>query len=171
MLCSVMSKPPRPRRDFPGMKQRRLQAGKLFQEGVSQADVSRRLGVSRQSVSRWHEAWKGGGASALTGAGRAGRLPKLNRVQVQAVTKALVQGPRANDVAGDLWTLARVARVIREVTGVSYHPGHVWRILRQLGWSPQRPAKRAAERDDAAVARWIRQTWPAVKKTPETSRL
>ena len=66
----------------------------------------------------------------------------------------------------ELWTLARVADVIEKVTGVKYHPGHVWRVLRQMGWSRQRPARRAAERDDEAIEQWVNERWPKVKKTP-----
>jgi transposase len=165
-----MSKQTTPRRDFSGMKERRLKAAKLFHEGVKPAEVARRLDVSRQSVSRWYHAWKRGGAQSLKGAGRAGRMPKLTKEQLQEVEKALLRGPRANEVNGDLWSLSRMAKVIREITGVTYHPGHVWRILRQMGWSAQRPAKRAAERDEEAVDRWLKETWPAVKKTPENRR-
>lgn len=165
-----MSKQPRPRRDFTSLKQRRLKAAKLFEEGVKPAEVARRLEVSRQSVSRWHQTWKKGGAHSLKGAGRAGRMPKLKKLQVQEVEKALLRGPRANEVKGDLWTLARVAEVIQEITGITFHPGHVWRILRQMGWSAQRPAKRATQRNDEEIDRWIKQTWPAVKKTPDETR-
>lgn len=77
------------------------------------------------------------------------------------------KGPKANGYATDLWTLARVTEVIEAVPGVSYHRGHVWRILReQLGWSRQRPARQAIERDDEAIERWAKERWPKVKKAP-----
>jgi transposase len=69
-----------------------------------------------------------------------------------------------------MWTLTRVAEVIETVTGVTYHPGHVWYILRDMGWSRQRPARRAIERDDAAIDAWVKNRWPAVKKTPDAGR-
>ena len=79
----------------------------------------------------------------------------------------LLKGPKANGFGTELWTLARVAEVIEAVTGVSYHPGHVWRILReQLGWSRQRPARRAVERDEEAIEVWVKQRWPKIKKAP-----
>ena len=78
--------------------------------------------------------------------------------------------PGAHGYATELWTLARVAEVIERITGVRYHPGHVWRLLRELGWSVQRPARRAAERDEEAIARWIKQDWPRVKKAPDAAR-
>jgi len=88
----------------------------------------------------------------LRAAGRAGRKPKLSHEQLDQVQVALAEGAEANGYTTDLWTLPRVAEVIERVTGVSYHPGHVWYVLRdQLGWTWQRPARRAVERDDQAV--------------------
>jgi transposase len=145
-----------------------MEAVDLFEEGgVSQAEIGRRLGVSHQTVSDWHELWRHGGREALRAAGRAGRMRRLTAGQLAEVEKALEQGPAANGYVTDLWTLARVAEVIERVTGVAYHPGHVWRILReQLGWSRQRPARRATERDDEAIDRWVKKRWPQIKKAP-----
>jgi transposase len=67
----------------------------------------------------------------------------------------------------DLWTLARVAEVIQRVTGVAHHPGHVWRLLKAMRWSLQRPARKAVERDEAEIARWIGEEWPQIVQTPE----
>ena len=84
------------------------------------------------------------------------------------VEAALEKGPRANGYPTDLWNLARVTEVIERVTGLSYSKGHVWRILRRrLGWSHQRPARHAVERDDEAIEAWKNQRWPKVKKTPD----
>jgi transposase len=122
------------------------------------------LGVSIQSASEWYRRWSAGGKTALRAAGRAGRLPRLDADQLARVEQALLQGPTANGFPTELWTLPRVAAVIERVTGVAYHPGHVWRILRQqLGWSRQRPARRATERDDAAIEQWVKQRWPSLK--------
>lgn len=156
----------RPRRDFEGMEKRRLQAARLFGEGKSQAEVARVLEVSRQSVSRWHALFRHGGAKRLRGAGRAGRKPRLSAGQLRRVERALREGPRAGGFETDLWSLPLVAQVIEGVTGVQYHPGHVWRVLRALGWTLQRPAQRARERDEERVRRWVRERWPAIKKSP-----
>ena len=135
--------------------------------GVTQADIARELGVSHQTVSDWHDAWEAGGREALRGAGRAGRRRKLSDEQRKEVEAALEEGPKANGYPTELWTLPRVAEVIERVTGVAYHPGHVWRVLReQLGWIRQRPARQAVERDDEAVDRWVKERWPKVKKRP-----
>lgn len=160
----------RPRRDFGGLEQRRKKAGKLFAQGKSQAEVARELEVSRQSASRWYADWQANGTKGLSAAGRAGRLPKLDARQRRRVVTELNKGPAAHGYPTELWTLARVAEVVEATTGVSYHPGHVWRLLRQLGWSRQRPARRAVERNDQAVAAWVATEWPRVKKTPAGAR-
>jgi transposase len=148
------------------MQARRMQAADLFAKGVSQADIGRELVVSHQTVSDWHEKWAAGGKRALKSTGAPGRPPKVSEADLARVTRALEKGPRANGFPTELWTLARVADVIEKVTGVSYHPGHVWRVLRQMGWSRQRPARRAAERDDEAIEQWVNERWPKLKKTP-----
>ena len=134
------------------------------------ATVARKLGVSRQSVSRWFLQWKRGGPKALRGAGRAGRVPRLHAAHRQQVERALRAGARANSFNTDLWTLPRVAQVIERVTGVRYHAGHVWRVLRAMGWTLQRPARRARERNEEAIRQWVAERWPAVKKKPAASR-
>ena len=156
----------RPRRDFQAMEDRRMRAADLFAEHVSQADIARELGVAHQTVSDWHDKWAAGGRRALRSAGRAGRLPKVTETDLAKVDRALRKGPLAHGHPTDLWTLGRVAEVIEKETGVRYHPGHVWRVLRQMGWSRQRPARQAMERDDQAIERWVNERWPKLKKTP-----
>jgi transposase len=159
------------RRDFQALEERRMQAADLFEQGVIPAEIARRVGVSHQIVSDWRAAWRRAGRDGLRGAGRAGRLPKLSPAQLQQVELTLAEGAAANGYLTDLWTLARVAEVIRRVTGVSYHPGHVWHLLReQLGWTRQRPARRAVERNDAGVEQWVKQRWPQLKNTHGASR-
>jgi len=154
------------------MEQRRKQAGHLFAAGkMILAAIARELRVSRQSVSRWYAKWRRRGAVALRGAGRAGRKPKLNAQQLQHVERALRRGARAHGFGTDLWTLPRVATVIGRLTGVHYHPGHVWKILGAIDWTLQRPAKRAKERDPEKVQGWLTERWPAVKKTLAEEKL
>ena len=155
-----------PRRDFHGLEVRRQQAARLFATGrETQGAIARRLAVSRQSVMRWYRAWQRGGRAALRAAGRAGRKSRVTPEHMAAVDAALRQGPRAHGFRTSLWTLPRVARLIKRLTGVHYHPGHVWRLLGALDWTVQRPAKRAKERNEAAIQHWISTRWPAVKKT------
>ena len=143
-----------------------MRAADLFEQGVRPAEIARQLGVCHQIVSDWRNAWRRSGRDGLRGAGRAGRLPKLSPEQLAQVENALIQGAAANGYPNDLWTLPRVAEVIERLSGVSYHPGHVWYILRdQLTWTRQRPARRAVERNDAALAGWVKQRWPQLKNT------
>jgi transposase len=158
----------RERRDFEGLEKRRKQAARMFKAGTKQAEVARVLGVSRQSVSRWYREWERSGVKALKAAGRAGRKPKIDTGDLKRIDMALRKGARANGFNTDLWTLRRVAKVIGEITGVHYHQGHVWKILRNsMGWSLQRPAKKAKERNEEAVKVWVDEKWPELKKKPD----
>ena len=156
-------------RDFKVLEERRLRAGRLFARGVSQAEVARRLGASPQAVNRWHARWREGGLRALRAPARQGHPARLSAAQRKRVERALLKGAVAHGFDNDLWTLPRVAVVIERLTGERYHPGHVWRILRGMGWTPQRPTRRAVERDEDRIARWVTTDWPRIKQTP-TSR-
>jgi transposase len=139
----------------------RMQAGTLFAAGHSQAQVAHQLGVARQNVSRWHASWRAGGLNALRSAGPTGSPPRLSDPQLHPIDQALGEGARANGFDTDHWTLARIATVIERLTGVGYHPGHVWKLLRhRLHDRLQRPARRAVERDEQAIARWVAEDWP-----------
>src|SRR5271167_4675988 len=162
-----MNKTVRPRRDFRELEQRRKRAARLFEAGkLSLAEIARLLQVSRQSVSRWYADWKRGGAAALRGAGRAGRKPRLQPQQLEQLDQTLREGARAHGFQTDLWTLPRIATVIERLTGVHYHPGHVWKILKAMKWTLQRPAKQARERKPQKVKHWLKETWPTLKKSP-----
>jgi transposase len=149
---------PRDRQAFEGV---RMQAGQLFAAGRTQAQVARSLGVARQNVSRWHGQWRKGGLEALRSTGPTGYAPRLSDQQLHLIDQALRQGARANGFDTDHWTLDRVAAVIERLTGVSYHRGHVWKLLRhRLHYRLLRPARRAVERDERAIARWVAEDWP-----------
>src|SRR6266536_1008810 len=148
-------------RDRPAFAGVRMQAGALFAAGHSQAQITRTLGVARQNVSRWHARWRQGGLEALRSAGPTGPTPRLSDAQLAAIDQALRQGARAHGFDTDHWTLARVRTVIERLTGVAYHPGHVWKLLRhRLHYRLQRPARRAVERDGRAIARGVAEDWP-----------
>lgn len=153
------------RRDFDALRDRRMRAAEMFDAGKRQVDVVVELEVSAQTASRWHKAWSAGGREALAGAGRAGRRRRLSPEQFAEVEAALARGPRDNGFATDMWTLARVSEVIEAITGVRYSQTQTWTVLREyLGWSRQRPARRAVERDDAKIAAWRKTEWPRIKK-------
>ena len=142
-----------------------MRAADLFEDGVIPAEVARQVAVSHQIVSDWRAAWRRSGRDGLRGAGRAGRLPKLSRDQLAHVELELIKGAEANGYPNDVWTLQRVAEVIERATGVSYHPAHVWYLLRHgLKWSWQRPARRATERNDEIIHQWVKKRWPQLKK-------
>lgn len=147
---------------------RRMSAAKLFRKGLTQAEVARQLGVSRQTTSRWHAAWKAGGKEALSGVGRVGRRAKLSGDQLCQLAAILLQGARAQGYETEIWTLKRIAQVIRRKFKVSYHASHVWKVLGQLGWSCQRPERKARERNEEAIGRWLRYRWPKIKKKLES---
>jgi transposase len=153
------------------LERRRLRAADMFRRGKSQAEVAHALGVSPQSAPRWYALWRDGGRKALLGAGRAGRLPRLSDEQLADVVEALKTGPRANGFPTDLWTLKRLADVIESVTKVRYGTSQTWQILRErLGWSRQRPARRALERNDEVIANWVANDWPRIKQAPGAGR-
>src|SRR5262245_13682683 len=164
----MTSSPRGPRRSV-RLEARRFAAARLFRHGQSQATVMRTLGVSRQTAHRWYHLWRRGGRDGLKAAGPLGRRPRLNARQLTRVEQALRGGPQRHGFRTELWTLPRVATVIERLTGVRYHAGHVWYILRGLQWSLQRPARRARERDEGAIRQWMATRWPAVKKTPVAS--
>ena len=149
------------------LQARRLRAAELFAAGVTQAEVARQLGVSAQAVSVWHRRWWAGGVEALHSRGPSGPAPRLSDQQLAEVEQALLKGATANGFTGELWTLDRIGLVIERLTGVRHHPAWVWALLHhRLGWTVQRPKRRAAERDQAAIDRWVKEDWPRIKQTP-----
>lgn len=154
------------RRDHLALERRRKRSAVMFEKGYGPSAVGRKLGVTRQVASRWKQAWERGGRGALSSKGQAGPKSKLNPEQIAQVTQALLEGPRSQGYKTDLWTLPRVAALIGKLSGVDYHPGHVWRVLGGLGFSCQRPERRAIERDEKQIGIWKRRTWPALKKSP-----
>jgi transposase len=162
-----MGNPRGVKRDFGALEARRLRAASLFKQGESQAEVARVLSVHRQTVHRWAKRFESEGRAALKKAGRAGRKPRLMAAELRNIEQGLKRGPEGLGYETSLWTAPRVADLIERECGIRYHPGHVWKILRQMGWSCQRPAGRASERDEPAIRRWKKQRWPELKKKPE----
>jgi transposase len=107
------------------------------------------------------------GETALQKAGRAGRKPKLDAAQCQRLEELLARGPEALGYETPLWTCQRVAHLLEQEFAVDYHPGHVWKVLVQMGWSCQRPEGRARERSEGAVQHWKKVQWPFIKKKPK----
>lgn len=150
-------------------EQVRLRAAGMFGQGMKQVEVVRALGVSRSAVSKWHAAWEQGGWEALKARRNPGRPSRLTEAQRQALEEALLAGPRAHGYDTELWTVARIGKLIRKLFGIRYHDSHVWWLLRRLGWSCQKPARRAKQRDEAAIEGWRKERWPALKRGPSTA--
>ena len=93
-----------------------------------------------------------------------GRPPRLSLAQKKKLVQVLLDGPLAAGFKTDLWTLNRMVKVIKRLFGIVYHPSHVWKILIGLGWSCQKPERRATQRDEKAIAHWKRYIWPKIKK-------
>ncbi len=144
----------------------RVRAGRMLLAGKPCAVVAQVAGVARQTVYTWKGLLGEGGIDALRTMGGRGRPAQLDTRQLEALRRSLLSRPTAHGFSTELWTLKRVRLLIDRLFGVSYSEVHVWRILGALGFSNQKPERRARERDDAAVARFKRKTWPALKKKP-----
>jgi transposase len=155
------------KRDFEALERRRLKAVKLFKKGLGQSEVGRRLKVPRQTAHRWYCTWRRDGVAALRKAGRAGRKPRVSAKSKARITEALIAGPRANGFTTDVWTLPRVAQLVEDLCGVKYHPDHMSRMMKLLGFSCQRPTTKARERDERKILEWKRTVWPGIKKKPK----
>lgn len=152
--------------DQSALQKRRLKAVRLFEKGITPSEVARRLGVHRQSAGRWRMEWLAGGDKALVSKGPIGRKSALCAGQIGELAVILKAGAVAAGMPTEVWTLPRVAKVIRNRFGVEYHPAHVSKVLAAMGFSCQRPTRRAIERDEEKISRWKRHKWPAIKKKP-----
>src|SRR6267142_2493201 len=150
------------------LEHRRRKAVSLLSNGLNLSEVARRIGASVSSVHRWQQIQAEGGATGLAPKPVPGRPPKLHPDQCHRLFDILLQGAVAWGFPNDIWTLKRIARVIRKEFRVRYAVGHVWKLLRRSGWSCQVPEKRAIQRDEEAIENWKRYKWPALKKTAKT---
>jgi transposase len=160
----------RPQGTAAQLERRRRQAIRLLTAGTSLSAVARAVSASVSSVFRWAATYQRKGARGLDPRPTPGRPPRLSRAQRAQLERVLLKGPRAAGYPTELWTLARVAEVIRRLFGVRYHPCHVWRLLHQMDWSCQKPERRAIERDEAAIEEWKRRRWPHIKNRRTTWR-
>jgi len=150
---------------------RRHQAIRLLkQTKESLSSVARLLKASKSSVCRWYQSYQKKGLAALLPKSIPGRPAKLSGTQRKRLAVILLKGPLASGYRTDLWTLKRIAEQIRRHFGVHYHPNHVWRILVGMGWSCQKPERRALQRNEEEIARWKRYRWPHIKKRRNTWR-
>jgi transposase len=156
----------RPRGSADLIAYRRRRALALLDEGRALQEVARLIGCHASSVLRWRDARAAKGEDAFAVTFSPGRPPKLSASQKRRLGTVLLKGARAQGYRTELWTTRRIAQVVERTFGVSYHRGHVGRLMAGIGWSCQKPERRAAERDEPAIRRWRDEVFPEVKKTP-----
>lgn len=154
----------RPRGSKAELEARRRRAVAMVRSGRGVSEVARRVGVCSRSVSRWVSMYAVRGDAGLASKPQMGPKPKLSRDDLAALERELLKGPRAHGFRTELWTLARVAELIEHRFGIKYHPCHVWKVLRRMGWSAQKPERRAREQDEDAVRKWREEEWPRIKR-------
>lgn len=149
-------------------EERRRAAARLFPRvrrgTLRQAAVARELGVSREAVRPWYAAWQAGGIRALGRRPKSGRRPRLSTRDWQRLDRLLRRGALAAGFDTEQWTLKRIAHLIRREFGVRYHYRYLERPLKAHGFTVQRPATQAKERDEALVRAWVKHDWPLIKK-------
>ena len=145
---------------------RRIRAWELHQKGWAQKDIAEALGVTAGSVSQWLKRGREAGPEALRRRRGGGPKPRLSNEQLAELKAHLAKGAEHFGFRGEVWTQPRVAQLIKREFGVAYHPSHVGRILKQLGWSRQKPITRASQRNEAVIERWRTEKWDELEKKP-----
>lgn len=161
MICCM-----RPIGSAQQLEQRRRQAMELLQSIKNLSTVARLVHASVSSVFRWHQAFAHQGHKGLRAKPVSGRPARLTKRQKDRLVQSLLKGPQSVGYRTQLWTLKRITNLIRRKFHVQYHPGHVWKLLTQLGWSCQKPERRALPRNEIEITHWKRYIWPRVKKEP-----
>src|SRR5918998_3753222 len=147
---------------------RRMQALHLMkQEGWKQRDIAVALDVTEGAVSRWLAAARREGTEALLSRPAPGPTPKLTPAQQRLIPDFLGHGTEAYGFRGELWSCARVVKVIQEELGVAYSKSQVSRLLKALGWTSQVPITRAIQRGEQVIERWRAEAWPELKRRPQ----
>jgi transposase len=147
-----------------------MRALRLKQDGWSQREIADALGTSVAAVSQWLTAARRSGPEALRSHPAPGPFPRLTADQKRQIPEFLWHGPEAYGFRGQVWTCARVARVIEEEFGVRYHKDHVGRLLKELRWTPQAPITRAIQRNEEAIERWRAEVWPELQRRARRER-
>lgn len=147
-----------------GKESRRRLAVQKVQEGWTQADVASFLGVHPVTVNKWVRAHRANGDDALASTPHPGRKPFLTADQEQQVLEWLTQKPTRHGFSTDLWTARRVAELIHQKFGVEFHPNYLREWMTKRNLSPQKPKKRAQERDLLEVGQWLAEDWSAIQK-------
>lgn len=144
---------------------RRRRSLSLLDEGFSLHEVARRVGCHASSVMRWRDEYEKRGEESFAVRFSPGRPPRLTERNLKRLGSLLLKGAVANGYRTEIWTTKRIAEVIAREWKVRYHPDHIGRLMARLGWTHQKPARRAVERNEEAIRRWLSEEWPRGKKT------
>jgi transposase len=149
------------------LEQRRRKAISLLEQGHGVRQTARLVGVTGGAVTQWRKAYETHGEKAFQAHSPPGRKPRLSEKKTRQLEKLLLKGARKNGYSTELWTLKRVGEIIYRRFGVRYEQSSIWHVLKRMGWSCQKPERRARERDEQAVATWRKTDWPRIKKSPK----
>lgn len=145
-------------------EKRRFKAAKMFEKGSKKSEIAGKLGVTPTAVNQWYKAWEEGGVEALKSIGASGPRSELTPEKRKAFKGAILKGPRNFGYETDLWTLPRLQAVMKKVNGIVFSEVWIWHIVRDLGFTPQKPQVKARQRDEKAIKEWKEKTLPNLKK-------
>jgi len=145
----------------------RIQGILMSLDGQTTGEIANHLKVHRSTVPLWIDHWNRHGQKGLWEGHRSGRPRGLSPEERETLCDILDSGPAAYDLETGIWTSPLVCQVIEEEFGQKYHPGHVRKLLQQLGYSVQRPTTRLVQADVRQQRKWVRYTYPNLKKTPK----
>lgn len=149
---------------------KRRKAIELIKQGLTQAEAAKQVRVILRTVQRWWKLYRDFGDDGLKSTKATGRPKRLNKKQLERLGKILIKGAVKSGFPNELWTSKRVLQVIKTEFNTDYHSNHLPRLLRSLGFSPQRPQREAAEKDQEQINKWIRYQWTRIKKKPAKSK-
>jgi transposase len=153
------------------LEERRREAVRLVEkEGWSQTAVAKKFKVTTRAVQHWMQWHRGRGKRSMGARATPGRPPRMETRQKQKLRRLIIAGAKAAGFSSDLWTCRRVRDLVRREFAIEYHEDHIGRLLRVLGFSPQKPERRALERNERAIRTWVHVQWPRIKKKPKSKR-
>lgn len=161
-MARQSKKPMRGRRER--QQKRRIAAAELFEAGKTRAEVARILKVTWRTTHSWYQQWRIGGAPSLNTKGKPGPELKFNDHEVETLRGHLVLGAMAQGYSNELWTLRRVGRLVRDTLQKKASPSEIWRLLRRMNWSPQKPERKARERNPEKIQQWKEEAWPKLRE-------
>jgi len=155
----------RPKGSADLLEARRRRALALLDDGLSLNEVGRQIGCNPSSVMRWRDARQRGGLDGLQVRFSPGRPSKLAVAERKRLVRLLLKGSIAQGYRTNLWTTARIAEMVERQFGVRYHPDHIGRLMRSIGWTPQKQEMRSLKRDEYGIERWKQKELPRIRRT------